>query len=381
MRYLLLMAILLSTGDLLRRAGAEETFRTDANDDQKLPWYEIQPGKFPPPDSAHYFAGELIELDHVRRTGEIRVSRTDKQRRSHWDLPISFRLLPYGSLKYHGALAALRDIPIGTHLHGWYYVKDKDEEIPTIFANRKSLESDFTKAFRLLDDFSYYDEQRKLFQVEAIDLDAMKLTLRGVRTESGEADASTFDVELTPATRVFQGKQFATLQDVKPGQKILYNLTWATLYGVGRCTDLWLDEESRELARQRQLEQHRLHIKYRGVPGWIDAVDNKNQIVTVTLFDNVDPQLLEDFQANGTAQAVVAEPTLQSYDQVNDRKSGPVVSIQKVEQAPGSSGFQIQVKPQLLLEGYRPGRIVRLFPGGWPLVTIPQEETLWPERD
>ncbi|PQO45715.1 hypothetical protein C5Y93_12350 [Blastopirellula marina] len=375
------MALLFPAVGFVCSADAEEAFRTDGSDDEKLPWFEIQPGKFPPPGSAHYFAGELIEQDHVRRTGEIRVSRTDQQRRSHWDLPIGFRLLPFGSLKYHGAPAALCDIPIGTHLHGWYYVKDKDEEIPTIFYNRKSLESDFTKAYRLLDDFSYYDEQKKLFQVEAIDLEAMKLTLRGVQAESGEAEESTFDVELTPATRVFQGKQFATLQDVKPGQKILYNLTWATLYGIGRCTDLWLDEESRELARQRQLEQHRLHIKYRGAPGWIDEVDNQKRIVTVTLFDNVDPHLLEDFKVNVAAQTVVAEPTLQSYDQVNDRKPGPIVAVREVEKAPGSSGIQIQVQPQLLLEGFRPGRIVRIFPSGWPLVTIPQEETLWPERD
>ncbi|MCC9609170.1 hypothetical protein LOC68_06575 [Blastopirellula sp. JC732] len=381
MRYLLLLAFLLPGLYFAHPVAAEEAaYRTDKNDDEKLPWFQIEPGKFPPADSAHYFAGELIEMDHVHRTGELRVSRTDKQRRHHWDVPIAFRMLPYGSIKYHGALAALRDIPIGTHLHGWYYAKGKDEEATKFYFNRESIESPFNKAIRLMDDFSYYDEQKRLFNVESIDLEKKKLLLRGVDTKSGEADKETFELDVTPATRVFLGKQFATLEDVKPGQQILYNLTWATLYGIGRCTDLWLDEESREVARQRQFEQHRLHIQYRGVPGWIDEVDNQNRIVTVTLFDGVDPHLLEEFKVPGSVQGVVAEPTLQSYDQVNDRKSGPIVSVKDVDRVPGSSGMQVSFQPQLLLEGFRPGRIVRLFPMSWPMVTIPQEETLWPER-
>lgn len=381
MRYTLLLALVAAGFGFAGPLWAEEpAYRTDENGDEKLPWYQTEPGKFPPADAAHYFAGELIEKDHVHRTGEIRVSRTDAQRRHHWDVPIEFRLLPYGSLKYHGALAALQDIPLNTHLHGWYFAKDKDEEQRKFYFNRESIESNFTKAIRLMDDFSYYDEQKKLFNVEAIDLETMKLTLRGVDTASGEADKEAFEVDVTPATRVFLGNQFVTLNEVKPGQKILYNLTWATLYGIGRCTDLWLDEESRELARNRQFEQHRLHIKYRGVPGWIDEVDNQNRIVTVTFFDGVDPHILEEFQVSGPVHGIVAEPTLQSYDQVNDRKVGPVVDIRDVPKVPGSSGKQVSFKPILMLEGFRPGRIIRLTPVGWPMVAIPQEETLWPER-
>ncbi|WP_131282756.1 hypothetical protein [Blastopirellula marina] len=380
MRNLICLSLLLSGICFAGQLPAEEPFRTDENGDEKLAWYQVEPHKFPPAGSAHYFTGELIEMDHVHRAGMLRVSRTDKQRRHNWDTPINFRMLPYGSLTYHGAPAALRDIPIGTHLHGWFYVKDKDEEIPKVYFNRQSIEKDFSQAYRLVDDFSYYDEQKRLFQVESVDLMTMKLTLRGVETETDKRDDATIEIDLTPATRVYLGKQFGALEDIQPGQKVLFNLTWATLYGVGRCTDLWLDDESRELARQQQLAQHRLHLKYRGIPGWIDEVDNQKRIVTVTLFGGVDPHLLEDFRPNTSVTGVVAEPTLQTYDQVNDRKSGPLLSIQEIELAPGSSGRQVRFQPQLLLEGYRPGRIIRLFPGGWPVITIPQDETLWPER-
>lgn len=358
---------------------AEETFRTDASQDEKLPWYQTVPGQFPPEGSAHYFTGELVGKDHIHRQGTIRVSRTDKQRRSHWDLPINFRLLPYGSLAYHGAPAALKDIPIGTHLHGLWYVKDEGEETKSLFYNRKSIEADFTKAFRLVDDFTYYQEKNQLWQVDRVDLKAMKLHL--VSQAEGEEKPTAIEVDLTPATRVNLGKQIATLDDIQPGQNVLFNLTWATLYGVGRCTELWLDEESRQIATAQQLAQHRLHQKDRGIAGIIDAVDNQNRILTVTFFGGIDPALLEEFKPNTVAQVCVSEPTLQIYDQVNDKKGGPILSVEQVEKHPGCSGIQVRVQPSLLLEGYRPGRIVRIFPSGWPVVTLPEEETLWPERD
>lgn len=37
-------------------------------------------------------------------------------------------------------------------------------------------------------------------------------------------------------------------------------------------------------------------------------------------------------------------------------------------------GVQIQLQCDLLLEGYRPGEIVRLFPASWEFVALPSEE-------
>ena len=39
-------------------------------------------------------------------------------------------MLPYGSIYYHGAPAALQDIPLGTHLHGLFYLKEPDDKSP-----------------------------------------------------------------------------------------------------------------------------------------------------------------------------------------------------------------------------------------------------------
>ena len=42
--------------------------------------------------------------------------------------------------------------------------------------------------------------------------------------------------------------------------------------------------------------------------------------------------------------------------------------------APGCSGVQIKVKCGMLLEGYRPNRVVRFYPATWKVEALPHEE-------
>ena len=46
---------------------------------------------------------------------------------------------------------------------------------------------------------------------------------------------------------------------------VFVNLTYATLKGPGRCTDIWLDAESRALATAQQAEVHRQNLRERGL--------------------------------------------------------------------------------------------------------------------
>ncbi|MGZ0167791.1 MAG: hypothetical protein ACKVII_28065, partial [Planctomycetales bacterium] len=66
---------------------AEEkpTYRTDANQDKSLSWFQPVPGQFPPGDSAHYVSGDLIKVDHPERKLTIRVDRSDSQSRALFD--------------------------------------------------------------------------------------------------------------------------------------------------------------------------------------------------------------------------------------------------------------------------------------------------------
>ncbi|MCA9060781.1 MAG: hypothetical protein KDA85_19850, partial [Planctomycetaceae bacterium] len=41
---------------------------------------------------------------------------------------------------------------------------------------------------------------------------------------------------------------------------------------------------------------------------------------------------------------------------------------------PGDSGIRIQFEVPLILEGFRPGRVVRIRPQNWPNIKPPVEE-------
>ena len=173
---------------------------------------------------------------------------------------------------------------------------------------------------------------------------------------------------------------------------MLFNLTWATLYGPGRITDVWLDEPARALVTANQLERHRNHIRERGLPGWVTAVDDEKQIVTITFFGGVDPKLFDELKGiNEEPQGwpfsakeddpkapkggiAVARESLMTYDPVNDRKGGNIIYIGKVPIEPGCSGVQIRVKCGMMLEGYRPRRIIRFYPATWKVIALPREE-------
>ena len=236
------------------RAQQAAPFRTDESTDDKLPWFQLVAGEFPPAGSAHYFSGELIRVDAIERTFVLRVDRTDKQNRSHFDLPIAATMLPFGAVAYHGAPAALRDVPIGTHLHGWFYEKDPNDDTKPleIFHNRRSYEVDFNRCFRLEDDFSYYTAKQQFWRIDGVDRETQKLTATLVADDKPIGEPQEFDLQTT--TRVWRGSGFARQEELAAGQMVQFNLTWATLYGPGRLVEIWLDEASRQQATAQEID-------------------------------------------------------------------------------------------------------------------------------
>ena len=331
------------------------------------PPFAPKPGEFPPEGAAREISGELIGIEHVNRTGTLRPDRTDAQRTDDYDIALPFTLLPYAKTMFHGAYAELRDVPLGTHLHGLFFVK----ELPA--KNQKPV---FDRVLRFEDDFSRLTRLKRSWRVDAVEADKGKLTVSGV-AEDGTADPKPTILQIGPSTRVWKGRGFGTLKDLAPGLKILANLTVCTLKGPGRCLDLWLDDESRAAARERQYETHKLWQREHGLGCWIDAVDNQAGTVTVTIFDAADPSLVKEFKVKDGAGAAVAEESLRTYDQLNDVRRGLVTEIKAVPAVPGSSGVQITLKPIPLLEGYRPKRYLRLFYGPWRIDDLPREERLY----
>lgn len=387
-------------------SAARANFRTDADGPVLAPdkrphgkdagpqWYRLVEGQFPPEGSAHAVSGELMLVDHLERHFQIRADRNDSQDRGIWDLPLDATMLPYGAIYYHGAPAALQDIPLGTHLQGLFYQQDPNDEMPPLplgpYNNRHTPDGDFRHCFSIEDDFSFHARRHQAWQIESVDLATMKLTATLMQEGKPVGASKLFD--LLSSTRVMKGDGFADLKSLEKGQSVQLDLTWVTLYGPGRVTDVWVDGRSRQIAASQQLERHRNHIRERGLPGWVTAVDDEKEIVTITFFGGVDPSLFDDLSfvpdpsklfkppkegedvISPRGSLAVARESLMTYDPVNDRKRCKLLSVKKIRSEPGSSGIQIEVKCEMLLEGFRPHRIVRYFPISWNVLQMPQEE-------
>ena len=73
----------------------------------------------------------------------------------------------------------------------------------------------------------------------------------------------------------------------------------------------------------------------------------------------------------------VSENTLRTYWPDHDGMEGRFMAVEKSENPPlGSSGIQVKIKMNLILEGFRPGRVVRIRPNNWPKNKPPREELI-----
>ena len=339
-----------------------------------------QPGQFPPPDAGHYFAGELVSVDHVNRRGAIRLVGDGVDDRYHSAPSHRFALLPYGTIHYHGAPAELRDIPIGTVLHGYFVLPPTlDKSIPQPEKNSR-YGVKYTHALSLEDDFSFYQRQGRAWKINSLDVKAGKLKVTATGKAAGDGLTGEKTFELDRSTRVWKGRTAGELEDLAADQSVQLNLTWAPDWKNGQfhVTDVWLDEGSRQLAAEQQRQLHIRHQLHRWLAGWVDHVEHQpggKGIVTVTLFGGMDPSLYERARTAKGAAIAAAEPTLRSWWQEHDNKGGSVLDFKNIPNPPpGSSGLQLRVQLNELLEGFRPGRIVRYRPNGFPSVKLPPEE-------
>jgi len=334
---------------------------------------ENKVSEFARADKATYMAGELVIVDAINRRGALRLDG---------DGPVHyFAMLPYGMIGYNGAPAELRDVPLGTHLHGYFHLPPAGDEA-TIPPHQRSRPHNH--AITLEDDFSYYQRRGQAWKIEAIDLKKGKLHVvpTGTLVKDGINGKCTFDID--PISRIWKERRLVDLDAIAADQTVQVNLTWApgAVNKEFTVADLWLDEESRKFATELQRRRHVRYEQQHWLPGRVDDVelfDYGGALVTITLFGGMDQSLYEDMKATRETGfwVAVAEKTLRTWFHRGDRKVGRVVEWKEIENPPlGSSGITMRLKFTEVLEGYRPGRCVRLKCERWPFVTMPFDERL-----
>ncbi|MDA1052180.1 MAG: hypothetical protein O3C40_17110 [Planctomycetota bacterium] len=346
--------------------------------------YVPKSGEFPPAGTGTYLAGELVIIDPVNRRGGLRLDGNEPHDRYHSGPLHYFAMLPYGMVSYNGAPAELRDIPIGTHVHGYFYLPPVGEEetIPPLPNDMAKYEIKQNHAVSLEDDFSFYQRRGQSWKVVSIDPNKGKIDVApvGELAKDGINTPYTFDID--DITKVWQGRTLVDLADIALEQVVQFNLGWSPGWRDRefKVSDIWLDEESRKFATDLQRRRHVKYQKQRWLPGWIDSVEDNDfggGIVTLTLFGGMHPSLYADLKATQEKgyHVAVAEKTLRTWFHRSDRKLGNVVEWKETaDPPPGSSGIQIRMKFTELLDGYRPGRCVRLKCDTWTFVTMPSEE-------
>lgn len=375
--------------------------------------FRPEAGKFPPLEKAHAYRGELVFVDHANRRGSIRVQGSGMFFRND---PHPFAMLPYGIVRYHGAPADLRDVPLGTVLHVRAFLPPDPNisAVPVLPVDNKAQDANHNRGagiapaenhvLLLEDEPSRCRREGLTWKLQEVDVQngagtiVAKLEPKDMAAPSGAAESMTFDA----ATRIWRGSELLSFEELIAegdwpaqgkkslgGRAALVGITWKpTPDGVFtrfHISDIWLDDAAMDRAVRRQTETHKALIRSRWMPAWIDAVEYGKfgrAVVTATLFGGMDDSLYADFKKDVPATMNAVENTLKhthgAYGPAHMASSGTVVDVIAAPgEAPlGSSGVQIRFETDLIIEGIRPGRVVRVRPGSWPVVQPPREEYL-----
>jgi hypothetical protein len=361
-------------------------------------------GKFPPLEKAKAYDGQLVFVDHANRRGSLRVTGGEL---FHSTAPHPFAMLPYGIVRYHGAPADLRDVPLGTMLHGRFYLPPdpKLSSVPIITSGSVTQPAE-NHALLLEDEPSFCLREGKVWKLKEVEImgnhQGMIVANREPKA-GGEGREVEQRMSIDAATCFWRGREKLGLEDLiaeglwpadgkkaLDGQVVHLGIGWKPAghweRRVGNrlhISDIWLDETAMQRASRHQVEVHRELIRSRWMPAWVDAVEYGkfgSATVTATLFGGMDPSLYADFQKGINGQIAVSGANLK-HSQGSVRHSlvavpGPILDVMKQDkEIPlGSSGIQIRMKVDQITEGIRPARIVRIRPMSWPDDAVPREE-------
>ncbi len=347
---------------------------TDVKQAESIKDHVPKLGVFPPAGSGILWNGDLVVSDPMNRRGALRQSQHSPR---HY-----FAVLPYGAVYYHNAPADIRDIPPGTHLHGRFLLPLEGEEETIPISEKAKDTSRYNHAILLEDDASFYSRQGRSWKVLGFEQGGgpaprLKLSVEpvGPDIEGGINEPALFDID--GATRIWKNRQLVQRDQIQPGDQIQVNLTWGPFDSYA-ITDVWLDDTSLEACQEIQRQRHLRLIRSRFLPGWVDAVTNHDTgggEVTVTLFGGMDPTLYQEVRNSPGLKICDAANTLRtwSYHQEYSVHSQNLEVTETKNPPLGSSGIQIRLRVPQMLEGFRPGRIVRLK-GPWIYVLLPADE-------
>ena len=183
---------------------------------------------------------------------------------------------------------------------------------------------------------------------------------------------------MTPGCIVSYLHTEADLRDVPLGTR----LQW-TLQADGRLVRAEDERAADPAATEQQRKQHVAFLKERGLPAVVDRVEGRKMSVTLLgdpaslaalcKDEGIEPEkIATEHKRIGVA---VANEELRSYNPPVDQQSSTVLEFHDLP----DGGVRWFIEPRLMLEGFRKGRIVRIFKDGWPVKDMAYGESIYPE--
>lgn len=322
-------------------------------------------GEFPKSDAVERVGGELASAEFYLRRGTFRASQTGELQ--------DFALPPYGSVMCLNAEADLRDLPLGTFC---------------VFSLIPDPSGAPVRLVTVQDQFTLDARQGFTYRLDELHLGEGKLLTTRHGASAAQADLGRRELHVNDLTRLWKGDKQVQVSDLAVGDELLFNLTGtvpsnanaqaATAPMPGVCTDIWIGADTHHHVTAEQRKRHAEFLKARGLPGWIDAIDGNK--LSVTLFSG-DPEnfqpLLDDFAVGKELSTVVANQELRTWNPGTDRERSTLLEIQKTPvDAYGTSGVRLVFTVANMLEGFRRGRVVRVFGPGYRPKDMPCGEGL-----
>lgn len=375
--------------------------------------FRPEAGKFPPLEKAHSYRGELAFVDHANRRGSIRVQGSGMFFRTD---PHPFAMLPYGMVRYRGAPADLRDVPLGTvmHVRAFLPPDPKTSAVPVLPVNNKKQDANHNRGagifpaenhvLLLEDEPSHCLREGQVWKLKDVDVqnEAGMIVASREPKSGGNAKANEEKLTFDASTRIWRGRECLTVSELIAegiwptngkkslgGQAVHLGIVWKPtpdgVFARFHVSDIWLDDAALQRATRNQTETHKAFIRSRWMPAWVDIVEYGRfgrATVTATLFGGMDATLYADFKKDVPAMMNAVENTLKhthgAYGPAHMASRGSILDATKTKGEPplGSSGIQIRFETDLIIEGLRPTRVVRVRPSTWPQVQVPREEYL-----
>jgi len=181
------------------------------------------------------------------------------------------------------------------------------------------------------------------------------------RTETGEL----MEFTMPPfAVMKVRGAE-ADLREIPLGTKMTFLMLPDENGRLTRLVTTDDEQPADEAQRQKFIE----FTKVRGLPGWIEKTEGKQMIVTLFSGDpeNFQKTWMDDFAVGKNIKVCVSNDELRTWNVNVDGKGG---AVREVQSAPtdgfGSSGVRLVLTLSDMLEGFRKGRVVRLYGQSWP---------------